>query len=84
MQRNLALCVVNEDDRRDLGIKGFEVKERIIDAALTNNHRNINAAATEVIKRWAQEQDTEEIAYENLCVILKKIKRNAWINELED
>ena len=84
MRRNLALCVVSEEDLRDLGTFGFGVRERIIDAALTNNNKSINAAATEVIKRWAQEQEDMENAYEELCGILRKIRRNAWINELED
>ena len=84
MEGNLALCVVSEEDLRDLGTFGFGVRERIIDAALANNHRSINAAATEVIKRWAQEQEDMEKAYEQLCGILRKIGRNAWINELED
>ena len=74
--------VVSEEDLRDLGTMGFGVRERIIDAALTNNNKNINAAATEVIKRWAQEQEDMEKAYEQLCVILRKIKRGGWIKEL--
>ena len=84
MEQNLALFVVSEEDLRDLGTFGFQVRERIIDVALANNHRNINAAATEVIKRWAREQEDMEKAYEKLCGILRKIGRNAWINELED
>ena len=81
MRRNLALLVVSEEDLRDLGTFGFGVREQIIDATLYNNE-HINAAAREVIKRWAQEQEDMEKAYEQLCVILRKIKRGGWIKEL--
>ena len=82
MKLNLALSVVSEGDLRQLGTFGFGADERIIDAALNNNNRDINAAATQVIKQWAQDQEEDE-AYENLCTILRKIKRKGWINDLE-
>ena len=83
MERSLSLCVVSDDDLRDLGTSGFKVKERVIDAALFN-HKTISAAATEVIKQWGREQENKEKAYEDLCVILRKLGRGSWINELED
>ena len=83
MERNLALCVVSENDLRDLGTFGFDIKEKFIDAAL-NNSRNINGAATDIIKQWAQKYEDKEKAYTDLCAILRNINRNAWINELED
>ena len=79
MRRNLAKLVVNEEDLRDLGIFGFGIEEEIIDAALTDK-RGINAAATEVIKHWAREQEDMEKAMNNYV----GFGRNAWINELED
>ena len=83
MERNLALCVATDADLRDLGTYGFEVKERVIDAAI-RNHKTISDAATEVIKQWVREKEDKEKAYEDLVAILRKIKRGSWINELED
>ena len=84
MLRNLASCVVSEEDLRDLGTFGFGVREKNIDRALNDNNRKINAAATQVIKEWARVQEDDEKAYNDLCAILRKIRRNAWIKELED
>ena len=83
MERNLALCIASESDLHDLGVHGFKLGERIIWAALHNQRALIGAAASEVIKQWVREQEDKEKAYEELVTILRKIGRNAWINELE-
>ena len=83
MELNLAACIGSEEDLRDLGTLGFEVPPGIIDSVLHNQRTIIKAAAAEVIKQWAREQEDKEKAYEDLVGILKKIGRNAWVNELE-
>ena len=81
---SLAKRVTSESDLRNLGTNGFEVDKDIIDAALTDNPKSINAAATEVIKQWGVEQIDKEKAYDDLCRILGIIEKKAWITELPE
>ena len=84
MKHTLATLVNTVNDLRELGIMGFGVDERKISAARTNNNDNINEAARVVISTWSDEYDDPAEAFEDLCRILRKIKKNAWIKAIKD
>ena len=83
MKRALAKCVTSSDELRDLGIMGFGVKESNIATALTNNNNSITEAARVVISTWSDDYEDAAEAFEDLCKILKKIGKAAWITAIK-
>ena len=83
MKHTLATRVNTDNDLRELGIMGFGVDEQKISTARTNN-KDINEAARVVISTWSDEYDDPAEAFEDLCKILRKIKKNAWIKAIKD
>ena len=83
MKHTLATRVNTIGDLRELGTMGFEMDDSNISAALTNNNNDINEAARVVISAWSDEYEDPAAAFEDLCKILKKVKKNAWINEIK-
>ena len=84
MERVLATCITDAAALRDLGTMGFNVPRAIIDGALTDKQGRINDAALEVITQWGLGQRNKVQAFKDLCAILTKIGKAAWIDKLEN
>ena len=83
MKLNLARQITTQQELRNLATLGLRVKSNVIDTKLTNE-RDINEAALKVIQQWASSKEDKRAAYVELCEILVKIRRSAYINVLKD
>ena len=83
MKNNLAKRIVNTGDLNDLGVNGFGLEDYEVSAALKNNANDINHAARQVINDWSESYEDAFQAYEELCDILRKINKAAWINTIK-
>ena len=83
MKNNLAQCIYSPTDLRDLAINGMGLSGDYVSAMLQNYSSNITEAATQVISKWGQSNRDPVKAYEDLCAILERIRRPAWINALQ-
>ena len=80
---NLSRQITTQQELRNLATLGLRVKSNVIDTKLTNE-RDINEVALKVIEQWAVNKQDKRAAYAELCEILIKIKRSAYINVLVD
>ena len=83
MKLNLARQITTQQELRNLATLGLRVKSNVIDTKLTNE-RDINEAALKVIQQWASSKEDKGAAFVELCEILVKIRRSAYINVLKD
>ena len=83
MKLNLARQITTQQELRNLAMLGLRVKSNVIDTKLTNE-RDIKEAALKVIQQWATSKEHKRAAYVELCEILIKIRRSAYMNVLKD
>ena len=83
MKLNLSKQIATQQELRNLATLGLGMKSYVIDTNLTNE-RDINEAAYKVISQWDESKEDKRAAYTELCDILKRIKRSAYINVLKD
>ena len=82
MEYNLSQCITSESELRHFGVHGLNVKQHVIDSALRDSNGSVNEAAFLLIRAWSDSFTSKEQAYKELSVILWKINKLGWINEL--
>ena len=73
--------IKGEEELMDLGIKGLELPEYVIKAALFDN-KEIQSASHDVLSRWLMRQSNQEEAYTNFHAGLRKCGMNRLAAEV--
>ena len=58
---------LEEEDLHNLAVRGLGMDTSIVDSALSNNPKNRNLAAYDVLKQWRNSQENASNAYNILC-----------------
>ena len=67
---------------RNLGVRVLKLSESDVQSALTNNPKDIQSAAYEVLQKWFLQQESRQEALSSLVQSLRENKMNLWAAKL--
>ena len=74
--------ISSKGEVRNLGLKVLKLSQPDIQSALTNNQKDIQSAAYEVLQKWFRQQDSGQQALSSLFESLRENEMNSLVTEL--
>ena len=81
MMLDLSMKISEPFDILRLGRKGLKLDLAAVETSI-QNHKNVNMAMYDVLKKWRVSQSDAKIAYDNLCEALTAVNMDSLIQDV--
>ena len=75
--------LITTDRLRKLATDGWKINTQKVQRHLQNNQNDIGEAAHSLLTDWRDTQDNKEIAFNNICEALHRVKMPHFVSDLK-